>query len=426
MNLLTKTSLLITTVALFILMIGGVIFFEITKSLINKQVDKELISEMHHVIRSFDQLATGNDTMYYDKITIIPTGEQVTFTPVFKDTIRYNDFEGIFHTYRVLLFVNNPGKSNYRVEIYKSLIDSNILIERVTLVWIGLSVVLIIAIYFLNKLIFKRTWKDFFEILHLAESYDIKKPEEKIILRDSEINEFTSLNNVLSRLLERVETDYRNQKELTANTSHELQTPLAIIRSKAELLQQTSGLNQQQFQLISDILHTTGRLSKLNKSLLTISKIESNQFHETEELEVAAIINSHIKQFRELIDKRGHLLITSMDNVRIKMNPLLFDLLLVNLLGNAIIHNLRNNGKIVINYHGSVLNIANTGSEKALRKDKIFQRYYRKTNNPESSGIGLSIIKKICDYYDIEISYSYRDHLHTFTLNLSLLTVDNE
>ena len=117
---------------------------------------------------------------------------------------------------------------------------------------------------------------------------------------------------------------------------------------------------------------------------------------------------------------------TGVQTCALPIYPLLFDLLLVNLLGNAIIHNLKNNGKIVINYHGSVLNIANTGSEKALRKDKIFQRYYRKTNNPESSGIGLSIIKKICDYYDIEISYSYRDHLHTFTLNLSLVTVDNE
>ncbi len=425
MNLLTKTSLLITTVVLFILMMGGIVFFELTKNLINKQVDKELISEMHTVMRSFDQLVMGNDTIRLEKVTIIPAREQVPFGMIFKDTIRYNDFEREFHTYRVLLFGYKLGNRYFKVEIYKSLIDSNILIEQVTLVWIGLSVVLINAIFFLNKIIFRRTWKDFFRTLHLAESYDIKNPEKRIVLTDSEINEFKSLNQVLSRLLERVEHDYRSQKELTANTSHELQTPLAIIRSKAELLIQTSGLSTEQFQLITDILNTTVRLSKLNRSLLIISRIDNNQFQETKEIDVPALVKSHIQQFQDFIDERGHQVVASLgSHGKIIINPLLFDLLLVNLLSNAIVHNLRSNGKIVITYHGPVLTIANTGPSHALQKNKIFQRYYRKTDNPDSTGIGLSIVNRICEYYDIVITYLYQDKMHSFSLDLSVIMIN--
>ncbi|NOY38645.1 MAG: HAMP domain-containing histidine kinase [Chlorobi bacterium] len=421
MNLLTKTSLLITTVALFILMIGGIIFFEITKELINKQVDRELISEMHSVIHSFGQLSSSTDTVYYDNVTIIPTTKQLAFNPVFKDTIRFNDFEGKFHSYRTLIIGYRWDNKNYIVEIYKSLLDATILIESVTLVWISLSFVLILAIFFLNKIIFKRTWKDFFDILQIAESYDIKKPEKKIILKDSEINEFTSLNQVLSRLLDRVETDYQNQKELTANTSHELQTPLAIIKSKAELLMQGTNLNTEQIHLISEILQTTDRLSKLNRSLLTISKIESNQFTETEVLDVAQIIKSHIQQFQEFIDERNHTIETAMDKTRIKINPLLLDLLLFNLLGNAIMHNYNNGGKIYVTCKNGLIKIANTGTEKALPEKKIFQRYFKHNSSPQSSGIGLSIVRKICDYYEIDIVYSFVNNLHTFILDISKL-----
>ncbi|MCD6202706.1 MAG: HAMP domain-containing histidine kinase [Bacteroidales bacterium] len=421
MNLLTKTSLLITTVALTVLMAGGVIFFLSTKEMINKQVDKELISEMHFVMRSFDNLVHGRDTVFYEELTIIPTDEIISPVARFRDTIRLNVFDNKYHTYRALFFGFRKGGNNYKIEIFKSLIDSNTLIERVTLVWIGMSLFLIVAIYFLNKLIFKSTWKDFFEILKLAKSYDLKKPHKKVLLKESEINEFASLNTVITQLLERVERDFNNQKELTANTSHELQTPLSIIRMKAELLLQTPDLTSEQVRLISDILATTDRLSRLNKSLLTISKIENNQFRETEKISLHEKIRSLAGQFKELIDEKGLKISMTLEETTIEIHPLLADLLLVNLLGNAILHNPVENGRILLELKNNILKIANTGDHIELDKENIFHRYFRQSKNPGSTGIGLSIVKKICEYYDIDLDYRYRNNLHTFILDLSSL-----
>lgn len=421
MNLLTKTSLLITTVALTVLMAGGVIFFISTKEMINKQVDQELISEMHFVIRSFDNLVHGRDTVYYEDLTIIPTDEEITPAARFRDTIRLNVFDTKYQTYRMLVFGFRKGENRYKIELYKSLIDSNALIERVTLVWFGLSLFLIVAIYFLNKLIFKSTWKDFFEILKLAESYDVKTPHKKVSLKESEISEFSSLNAVITQLLERVERDFNNQKELTANTSHELQTPLSIIRMKAELLLQTPGITSEQAGLISDILATTDRLSRLNKSLLTISKIENNQFRETEKINLPEKIRSLVGQFNDLIDDKGISISMNLEDTTIVIHPLLGDLLLVNLLGNAILHNHDENGRIVIELKNNILTIANTGGNKELDKERIFKRYYRQSKNPDSSGIGLSIVKKICAYYDIGLAYRFENKMHSFKLDLTLV-----
>jgi len=319
----------------------------------------------------------------------------------------------------VLNFGYASAKGNFYIEIHKSLIDSLELIERVTLVWITLSFVLILAIFFLNKIIFKRTWKDFFEILQITESYDLKNPKNKITLKESEISEFNSLNEVLTRLLNRVETDYNNQKELTANSSHELQTPLAIIRSKAELLMQSPELNSVQHHLIQDILHATDHLAKLNRSLLTISKIDYNQFPETETLDITIVIESHLQQLQGLTEERGCHLIKSLEPCKIIINPILLDLLLVNLFGNAIIHNYGKGGKIFITLKNSLLTIANTGTDKALPEDKIFQRFFKKDQSSQSTGIGLSIVKKICDYYGLNISYSFQNKLHTFSLDFT-------
>src|SRR5208283_3959431 len=90
------------------------------------------------------------------------------------------------------------------------------------------------------------------------------------------------LNKTLDRMAKRMRRDYVNLKEFNENASHEIQTPLAIIKSKLELLIQSEGLNEEQMGMINSVYESAARMSKLNQGLLLISKIDNNQFHQTE------------------------------------------------------------------------------------------------------------------------------------------------
>lgn len=77
---------------------------------------------------------------------------------------------------------------------------------------------------------------------------------------------------------------YRVQKEFTENASHELQTPLAIFQSKLDLLLQQQELTESQAEIIQDLYQMTSRISRLNRNLLLLAKIDNAQFAKSENI----------------------------------------------------------------------------------------------------------------------------------------------
>ena len=96
------------------------------------------------------------------------------------------------------------------------------------------------------------------------------------------------------------------------------------------------------------------------------------------------------------------------------MNSYLADTLFLNLIKNAIMHNIEN-GEIIIKLDSTILSIINTGPVLNISGD-IFKRFIR-SENKDSLGIGLSIVRKICSYYSIPIIYNFKK-AHEFTLIL--------
>jgi len=130
-----------------------------------------------------------------------------------------------------------------------------------------------------NYIISRRLWLPFYETIKKINSYDIKN-KTLITFPETNIAEFGKLNAVLSSMSQKIREDFFNLKEFTENASHEIQTPLAIIKSKIELLVQSENLSENQVELIQTIDQSVTRLSKLNSGLLLITKIENNQYAE--------------------------------------------------------------------------------------------------------------------------------------------------
>jgi len=420
MKLLSKTSLLIITGSIFIFWIGNLVFFRITREVINEHINNELMTQMAGLMTRLNQGETiSNLPGSFDQINIIETNIHPGQPPVLSDTVLYNASQQKFIAHRALRFSYNSDKGSRDIIIYKSLLSSDALIERITLLSVALLIVFIIMIYILNRYIFTNIWSAFSNSLKRLDVYDFNKPGG-LVLPVSEIAEFDRLNKVLLEMADRIQSDYKSLKELTANTSHEIQTPLAIIRNKAELLLQSENLSETDLETVSSILNTTGRLSKLNQSLLLIAKIENKQFEESEKIDLKDALETYITNLDVLINAGGFSINSELDNCTIRMNHMLLDVLISNLLKNAITHG-TGGSDIGVRLKNCIVEISNQGAPLPFSEDQLFKRFIKGSGKEGGTGIGLEIVRKICNYYRINVKHIYSEGTHSFRVDFSTI-----
>jgi len=190
--------------------------------------------------------------------------------------------------------------------------------------------------------------------------------------------------------------------------------PLSIIKTKAELLMQDETLREEQINGISTIYAAANRLSRLNHDLAFLTKIDNNQFNELKTINLKEFLNNKLEEFEDLIDHRNIVITKNfIAEPRLKMNDALIHVLITNLLNNAIKHNVEN-GVINLKIKKNELVIENSGNvlqEGESAKD-LFQRFRKASPSKESSGLGLALIKKICDLYGYKIVYSVNKNKH--------------
>jgi signal transduction histidine kinase len=231
-------------------------------------------------------------------------------------------------------------------------------------------------------------------------------------LQDSDVKEFADLNRVLRAMTERIKNDYLNLKEYTENASHEIQTPLAIINSKLELLLQSGEMNEKQYKALADAYEASIRLSKYNSTLILLAKIENKQFPESKMVSPELILNTLLENLDDLIRSKKLVVVKQITpDMTVQMNPYLAEMLIVNLVKNAVRHNVKG-GKLLLEVGETFLQISNTGPDLPLDNNLLFKRFYKSSSSPESLGLGLAIVQKICSLYGFEVSYSFWDQMH--------------
>jgi len=199
---------------------------------------------------------------------------------------------------------------------------------------------------------------------------------------------------------------------------HELQTPLAISSNKLELLLEDELLAENHIVTINETKESLERMIKLNRALLMLSRIENNQFEAIDKINFNSVIHLVCDEFADLIDFKGiaihirdHGIFTTDFNVD------LAQILVSNLIRNAINYNKTTDGVIKIDIYHNTFTIANTGKEIALMSEKIFDRFHKENNAVNANGLGLSIVKTIIETTKtIKINYSYSGNLHIFKI----------
>ncbi len=281
-------------------------------------------------------------------------------------------------------------------------------------------IILLYAIVLINRRLSNTLWQPFYRTMDTLEKYDINTQQKPQLEKETGITEFNELNKVINQLSDRNNQAYINQKQFVENASHEIQTPLAIIRSKIELLMEHEELSAKSAGLIMDIADANNRLSTLNQTLILLSKIQNNQFIARAEVKLAALIVKNIENLRLLYLENMPSYVLDLDKqVVLKANPELLDILCNNLLTNAIVHNIPS-GSISIQLTADQLIIENSGPPLSIDPQLLFERF--RTGDvkiKKTTGLGLAIVKQICELHGYQASYSFQDGKHCINISFS-------
>lgn len=329
----------------------------------------------------------------------------------YRDTLMYMHNEEDFEPVRLLESVFQQNGEYYKLKVITSMVEEDDLIEDLlySLLWLYLG--LIISIIILNNIVLKKVWNPFYKLITELKNFNIEK-DENIKVQDTSIEEFNLLNKQIQVLLQKSRDSFTGQKQFIENASHELQTPLAISINKLELYIENNDLSESELVQIAPVLNNLERLTRFNKSLLLLSKIENRQFLSEQKVSINSIIQDLVEDFSDFAShKEIELTIDVNETIDFKMNKDLAIILFTNLIKNAIVHG-KSEHLINIEIDKQEVKISNFSESGALKKEKLFTRFY-KISNKNSNGLGLAISKAIADEYDLELEY-YFDEKHIF------------
>jgi signal transduction histidine kinase len=292
--------------------------------------------------------------------------------------------------------------------------DNYLIIGAVTLLSALFFVLLMGGLILLNRRLSRRMWKPFYKSLEKIRSFDLSKTCN-VQLDRSGISEFDELNTSLEKLLSANITVFNQQKEFADNASHELQTPLAIVQSKLELLSQSKKLDDEQYQLIEAAMGAISRASRINKNLLLLTKIENSQYSDRVEIDLSSLLHELTEQFRPFFEDRELSTDLHIDgNVNVQGNPALTEVLVSNLITNAIRYSSKNE-TIAIYLSDLRLIIENPGAT-ALQADQLFKRFASASTVSPGTGLGLALVKQICARHGWKEQYHWENGKHVFEI----------
>jgi len=418
MKLLNRTIRSYLFYSITILLVAIPVFYFVVKGVLLHSVDHSLRTQMREIRKNLDAIQSVDELQAWakmDKDIRLTHADRVfddkIYTAYYADAKRHDE-----DPYREIAGCITVNGDLYSLVISNSLVENEDLLGSILLVQSILLILLMGGMLLINRASSKKIWQPFYKTLDGMKKYELSN-HSGIEVEKTPVDEFNELNQALKQLTDRNYVVYLNQREFTENAAHELQTPLAIIQGKIDLLLQTEPLSEEQVKLINALEETNLRLAKLNKSLLLLSKIENNQFSEIEEIDLREALSKTLDQYRELADARKINIEEHYDNdLRMQGNRVQVEILLSNLVMNAIRHNVEG-GEIKIEIHSRNIVIRNRGANEPLAVEKIFNRFYKSGQDSASIGLGLSIVKTICDRRHYAIAYDYREGWHTFTFS---------
>lgn len=419
MKLLTQTTRYYFMLAVVLLLLGiPAIYFTLRTVLIHK-LDEELLEHKSSFFQSLRLITSEKELEvykhFYEEFSLREVSYKIEKDSIYT-TEAYDSAEAKITPFRILRSGVYLNGKHYELLIRESLITTRELITMILFVKIGILASLLAGLLIINRKLTKKVFAPFYQTVSNLKKFEIDK-DTSIPEIQTKITEFNDLNKALIQLTRRNHLSYISQKEFTENAAHELQTPLAIIRSKLELLMQASDMNSEQAELISDLYDATDRMNRINKSLLLLNQLENSGSIEKQPVDLRSVIDKTLHQYIDAFKSKAINPVIHGESLILNTNVALLEILVSNLISNAARFSPAG-GTVTIQITDHKLIVSNTG-EALLNPDKIFNRFHRESSQKNGIGLGLTISKQICKVLGFELYYTYSDNNHRFKVILT-------
>ncbi len=410
MKLLNRTAGAYFVVSLLLLLVVTPIFYYVLNRLFVEEADETLLVRKEFVVSRLWKIKNAKEitdwTRFEDDIVVVPLPEGTLPRP---DSLYDGIEHGNEHFRELDTQVMIYGKP-HRLTIRISMLEKGDLIQTIVVSQLLLLGALLLCLLLINRWIAGKIWQPFYETLAKLKNYSLSRRVQPA-LGSTTIVEFSELNAVVNQMTQTIQDDFISLKQFTENASHEIQTPLAIIKSKLEVMIQDENLSGEQMQDLQTIYEATGRLSRLNQALLLLTKIENDQFATTERLNLKPFIEETFVLFEDFIQAKNLRVTTQLTDRLLDLNPTLTRVLLTNLIGNAIKHNAEGSPLNVVLAQG-YLEISNPGALPPHAPEAFFERFHKGRADSDSLGLGLAIVREICVYSGWTVQYTVEEGLH--------------
>ncbi|WP_020594807.1 sensor histidine kinase [Spirosoma panaciterrae] len=409
MSLLGQTARYLLLSAFVIALIGSVGFYILIHRTIQREVDEILMNQVDQVRQQLRKLAPDavlradwDDNPHIDRIALTPPS-----APVFSDIMLPNPLDSTEASpvRQVKTIITEHGQT-YQITVRQAYYEFNELarIISVGVIWsflllMGLSVLIGLGLS-------RRLWRPFYATINQLGQFQLDQATHPSF-PDSRIREFDLLSQSLQMLTQNVRKQFLLQKQFTENASHELQTPLAIALTELDTLMQSDNLREADHLHLQRATDALSRLSQLNRSLLLLAQVENDQFSTSQLLNISELVTQYTDEYASFFAHKGMSVERALfPQVTLQMNPQLAGVLLNNLFKNAVRHGTPD-GIVRIELTDRTLRIQNTGEPLPFADSQLFNRFVKNPARPDSTGLGLALVKQICDRYQLGLQYTY-------------------
>ena len=404
---------LVSTVIIFLL--ASTAFYFLLRYVLVDQVDENLKIEQREIQTYLDKyhrlpeiIAVKDQEIRY--IPVAQRREKRSFRTVKQEDIHEND------DYREIVFSAQAGGQWYDVVVGKSMEGTDDITQSIATITVVTLLLILLTSFVINRIVVRRLWKPFYNTLSVMQHFEIGKMQEPAF-PDSRIEEFSFMNNTLRDATARAREEYLFLKEFTENASHELQTPIAIIQSKLDLLIQDEHLSEPQSRVLQSAYQALQKMARLNQSLLLLTKIENGQYAERSAVDMPQRVMEKIVQCEELVKAKN---ISVQKDIHASpplfIHPMMADILLNNLFSNAIKYTAAG-GTISVSVGPGLFAISNSGNGTPLDPQQMFRRFGKPGPTTDGIGLGLAIVKQIGDMSDVPVRYDFSEGEHRFSLS---------
>ena len=419
MSLYSQTARYLLLTAFFIALVGAIGFYTLIHQRIKHEVDELLMSQVKQTQLRLQQRPLARIYDLDDNPHIEPIAQPRR--PDFSDIVLIDSLDNNepVQVRQLRATVSVQGQT-YLVAVRQPYFEFNELARETSIgVIFGFLILMALSVV-IGLSLSRRLWHPFYETIDQLGNIRLDTGTEPTFPK-SRIREFGLLSQSLSTLTQKLRRQFSLQKQFTENASHELQTPLAVASAELDFLLQSDHLTEADHLHLQRATDALSRLSQLNRSLLLLTQVENDQFAQDEQLNLSDFLRQCVQEYEPFfVHKKMTLRQAISANVPLRMNRQLAGVLVTNLLKNVVRHGTPG-GCVGIELTTDALTVQNTGAPLPFASSELFNRFVKDPARPDSTGLGLALVKQISDRYGLSLSYAYDNDRQEHTFRVGLL-----